>query len=78
MEQNFHLSNKKALFYNLKYYSTYTNNKVFDYIPVTFHIENNLQDKERYESLSEYEVFKTEQCKVFFVEDILSQCTVLK
>ena len=38
LEDNFHLSNKKALFYNMKYYCEASNENVFDYIPVTFHI----------------------------------------
>ena len=45
LEDNFHLSNKKALYYNMKYYCEAINENVFDYIPVTFHIQNGKEDK---------------------------------
>ena len=35
-----HLSNKKALFYNIKNYCDNNNKNVFDYMPLTFHIKN--------------------------------------
>jgi tubulin polyglutamylase TTLL1 len=46
IDKNYHLCNKKALFYNLKFYSNFLNQKICDFIPMTFHIENSLQDKE--------------------------------
>lgn len=38
LENNFHLGNKKALFYNLRLYCENTNLNVFDIVPITFHI----------------------------------------
>ncbi len=38
LEANWNLSNKKALFYNLKAYYEVIKDNPFDYIPVTFHI----------------------------------------
>ena len=38
IDYNFLLSNKKALFYNLKQYYTALGHNHFDYIPVSFHI----------------------------------------
>jgi tubulin polyglutamylase TTLL1/tubulin monoglycylase TTLL3/8 len=39
IEHNFHLSNKKALFYNLKSYYDASGEDVFNVIPVTFHLK---------------------------------------
>jgi hypothetical protein len=38
MDANFHLSNKKALFYNMKVYYESTGQYPFDFLPLTFHI----------------------------------------
>jgi tubulin--tyrosine ligase len=38
LENNFHLSNKKALFYNIKNYMNLLNKDPFQIIPLTFHI----------------------------------------
>ena len=46
MDKNFHLCNKKALFYNLRNYFELINKDVFDIIPVTFHITDGIKDKE--------------------------------
>lgn len=45
-ENNFHLGNKKALFYNLREYYEKTNQNVFQDIPTTFHIRKGLEDPE--------------------------------
>ena len=42
LDRNYHLSNKKALFYNLKSYCQKNNQNVYDFIPVTFHLKNGL------------------------------------
>lgn len=42
LENNFHLGNKKALFYNLKEFYSYQNKDVFQDIPLTFHIKKGL------------------------------------
>ncbi|KRX03061.1 hypothetical protein PPERSA_10142 [Pseudocohnilembus persalinus] len=46
LEFNWQLGNKKALFYNMQQYYTLQKKNVFDYLPLTFHIKNGLQDKE--------------------------------
>lgn len=38
LECNYHLNNKKALFYNIKYYAEALNDDLANYIPLTFHI----------------------------------------
>lgn len=46
LENNFNLSNKKGMFYNMRYYYTSIQENVFDHLPVTFHIQNGLKDNE--------------------------------
>jgi len=41
-----HLANKKALFYNIKNHCENINENPFDYIPLTFHIKDGVNDKE--------------------------------
>lgn len=38
-EANYMLGNKKALFYNMTEYKTFKNQGMFEYIPLTFHVE---------------------------------------
>jgi hypothetical protein len=44
LESNFHLSNKKALFANMKLYYEAIGLDPFDVLPLTFHIKNGLED----------------------------------
>ena len=53
IEQNYHLDNKKALFFNLKQYYESIGKDVFDSLPVTFHIKNGLEDPE-FKKFKEY------------------------
>jgi hypothetical protein len=46
LENNFHLSNKCALFYNMKRYYEAIGRNPFDVIPLTFHIRNGTEDTE--------------------------------
>ena len=46
VENNFLLSNKKALFLNLRHYYTALKLDPFDYIPLTFHIRKGVNDPE--------------------------------
>lgn len=43
-ENNFHLSNKKAIYYNMKIYYESTQQCTFDYLPLTYHIKDGLTD----------------------------------
>jgi hypothetical protein len=45
-ENNFHLSNKKAIYYNMKIYYDATGQDTFDHLPLTFHIKEGLADRE--------------------------------
>ena len=46
MENNFHLSNKKAIYYNMKQYYEVTKQNPWEFIPLTFHIKEGVNDKE--------------------------------
>ena len=52
MEDNFQLSNKKALFLNMKNYYEAINQDVFNALPVTFHIKE--VDDPEFERLKAY------------------------
>jgi len=55
LEDNFHLSNKKALFWNMCEYYKSVNSSPWDALPITFHIENGLSDPEYQKFLQYYE-----------------------
>jgi hypothetical protein len=46
MENNFHLSNKKAIYYNMKIYYESTGQDWWRILPLTFHIKEGPNDKE--------------------------------
>lgn len=46
MENNYHLSNKKALYYNMKIYYESIGQDWFNVLPLTFHIKEGPSDKE--------------------------------
>jgi hypothetical protein len=46
VENNYHLSNKKALFANMKLYYEAMRQDPFDVLPLTFHIKNGVDDPE--------------------------------
>lgn len=46
LENNFHLSNKCALFYNMRKYYSLLDRDPFEVIPLTFHIKNGTEDPE--------------------------------
>jgi tubulin polyglutamylase TTLL1 len=43
---NYHLGNKKALFYNLRKYYQLTKQNIHEVIPLTFHLKNGTADNE--------------------------------
>ena len=45
-ENNFHLSNKKAIYYNMKIYYESLGQNPFDYMPLTYHIKEGESDRE--------------------------------
>jgi hypothetical protein len=46
LEDNFHLSNKKALFFNMTQYYKQLKEDPFEVLPLTFHIEHGIRDPE--------------------------------
>ena len=45
-EFNWHIGNKKAMFYNMRQYYELKEENVWNYLPITFHIHKGLEDKE--------------------------------
>ena len=46
IEDNYHLSNKKALFLNMRFYYEAIGQNPFDALPETFHVKSGLDDPE--------------------------------
>jgi len=46
LENHFHLSNKKALLWNMRSYFNALKQDVFKHLPLTFHIQNGIEDNE--------------------------------
>lgn len=63
LEDNFHLSNKKALFLNMKMYYEAQGMNVFEALPVTFHIKKGEADAE-FQKFAEYYEAEEEKRKV--------------
>ena len=64
MECNYHLSNKKALFYNMRAYYEAIKENPFDYLPLTFHIQNGTEDKEYAKFLEYYNLREKEMLEI--------------
>ena len=54
LPQNFMLGNKKALFYTMNNYYSSLNEETFSYLPLTFHIQDGLDDPEYVNFLKVY------------------------
>jgi hypothetical protein len=62
LENNWNLSNKKALFYNMRSYYDAINDDYSKYLPLTFHIQNGISDRE-WEKLVEFYNKKLDEIK---------------
>lgn len=60
LENNFHLSNKKALFWNISEYYKSWGQDPWDALPVTFHIDHGLNDPEYKKFIEYYQKVETE------------------
>lgn len=54
LPNNYIISNKKALFYTMSKFYEKTKQEVFQYLPLTFHIQNGLEDPEYLKFLNSY------------------------
>eukprot|EP01017_Pseudomicrothorax_dubius_P009264 TRINITY_DN13114_c0_g2_i1.p1 TRINITY_DN13114_c0_g2~~TRINITY_DN13114_c0_g2_i1.p1 ORF type:complete len:1000 (+),score=219.17 TRINITY_DN13114_c0_g2_i1:100-3099(+) len=70
LENNYHLSNKKGLYYNLRYYYEVMKENVFDHLPQTFHIQDGVDDKEFQKFLESY---KKKTAEIQEQEQLLAQ-----
>lgn len=60
MECNFHLSNKCALFYNMRRYYEALGRDPFEVIPLTFHVKKGTEDSEFFKFLEYYKKIEGE------------------
>ena len=63
LEAQYHLSNKKAMFINMKYYFEATNQDIDNVLPLTYHIKNGLEDPE-FKKFEEYFNKNSEKSKM--------------
>ena len=61
LEGHIHLSNKKALYYNMKNYFECLGENPFDYIPLTFHIQEGSTDAQYEIFLKTYQEFEQDE-----------------
>ena len=59
LEGHIHLSNKKALYYNMKTYYESLGENPFDYIPLTFHIKDGVDSEEFKQFEEEFQLNET-------------------
>ena len=57
LENNYHLSNKYALFYNMRKYYKALDRDPFDVLPLTFHIKTGTGDPEYKNFLAMYKSY---------------------
>ena len=60
-QSNYYLGNKKAMFYSLRLYYSLTKQKVFEHLPLTFHIRKGVADPEYKQFLEVHESFEKEK-----------------
>ena len=61
MENNYHLSNKYALFYNMRKYYKALGRDPFDVLPVTFHVKGGTNDAEYLKFLEMHSEIETDR-----------------
>lgn len=54
LPNNYIISNKKALFYTMSKYYDKIKENVFEFLPLTFHVQNGLEDPEYLKFLNSY------------------------
>jgi len=57
LERNYQLTSKKRLYVNMRDYCSLQGRNVFDYLPLTFHIENGCKDQEYARFLASFQTF---------------------
>ena len=57
LERNYQLTSKKRLYLNMRDYCSQQDKSVFDYLPLTFHIENGCKDPEYPRFLASFQTF---------------------
>ncbi len=61
LENNFHLSNKYALFYNMRKYYKALKRDPFEVLPITFHVKGGINDPEYIKFLKMFKDFEAKK-----------------
>ena len=61
LEHNFNLADKKFLYINMKKFYSAIGENVFDYLPITFHLQHGEDDSSFYEFIKTFESFKAKK-----------------
>ena len=61
LENNYHLSNKYALFYNMRKYYKACHRDPFEVLPLTFHVKRGTSDAEYLKFLNVYKLIENQK-----------------
>lgn len=68
LEDNYHLSNKKALFLNMRFFYEAIGEDPFVALPMTFHVKSGLQDPEFIKFKSYYDAGSAEKNNIWIIK----------
>ena len=68
LEDNYHLSNKKALFLNMRYYYEAVGKDPYAALPLTFHVKEGLEDPEFVKFCEQYRLCENEKTNVWIIK----------
>lgn len=68
LEDNYHLSNKKALFLNLKFYYESLRLDPFHALPVTFHVKSGLEDPEFLRFKQQFQACPNQKTNIWIIK----------
>ena len=68
LEDNWHLTNKKALFLNMRNYYEAVGEKPFDSLPMTFHVTAGLEDPEFLKFKEHYDQAQVDKHNIWIIK----------
>jgi len=79
LENNYHLSNKYALFYNMRKYYKALNRDPFEVLPLTFHVKKGVADPEYSKFLQMHKNYESDRNQALEQEkDLVSKIKFLE
>lgn len=68
LSSNYQVCNKKSLFFNMRAYYSCLSENVFDYLPLTFHIKEGLEDQQYKQFLAQFDSLQSvKKCKNIWI-----------